>query len=114
MKTQLYRRIQDASLDLPTEQHKAAVLDDFSLQSFSDACLGKMPLERLQSLLARVETIVRVSQPCRVRKASRDLSAEQYIAVLDEFSLLSFSEARLGEMPLERLRSLLERIEALV
>lgn len=50
----------------------------------------------------------------RVRKASRDLSAEQYIAVLDEFSLLSFSEARLDEMPLARLRSLLTRIEALV
>lgn len=45
-----------------------------------------------------------------VRKASLDLHRNRFMAVLDEFSLASFSAAQLSEMPESRLRELLEEI----
>jgi len=44
------------------------------------------------------------------RRASRDLHRNRYTAVLDMFSLESFSVTRLSEMPESRLRELLEEI----
>lgn len=45
-----------------------------------------------------------------IRKESLDLPCEIYPIVLNDFDLMSLSENRLGEMPLERLSKVLERI----
>jgi len=47
-----------------------------------------------------------------VRKGSRDVGSGRYRDLLDEYSLESFSEKCLGEMPLGRLETLLRDIIA--